>query len=322
MCALNISLFGECRIAHRLTRGEPDDVSSGGEAREAIKLTRVTQSLLAYLILNRQHLHPRDVLISLFWGELDEARARSCLSTALWRLRRALEPGGVTPNTFLLATPQGEVGFNRDSDFWLDIEMFEKQAASALAKPVHDLEELDAEHLKEALALYTRDLLEGHYEDWALRERERLRRIYLNSLAHLMRFYKRRKNLEAAVDYGNRILELDPLREEIHREMMRLYALNGQRTQVVQQYQRCRALLQRELSIEPMDETRQLHAELTSSGNNLSSPARPVPPSPDDLSGVTLQQAQQELHRALVILTEARAQLQQAIALVEAVRPR
>ncbi len=86
MATLRISLFGNIRIAH-------------ADWAADVKITRAVLSLLAYLLVYRRRIHPREVLTALFWGDHSEERARSCLSTALWRLRRVLEPGDTAKGT-------------------------------------------------------------------------------------------------------------------------------------------------------------------------------------------------------------------------------
>ena len=108
------------------------------------------------------------------------------------------------------------------------------------------------------------DLLEGFYDDWALRERERLRMLYLDCLGTLLRRHSETGALEPALRCGRQILALDPLREDIHREVIRLHVRNGHRALALQQYESCRAALEEELGVEPMEETRALCAELLS----------------------------------------------------------
>jgi DNA-binding SARP family transcriptional activator len=100
--------------------------------------------------------------------------------------------------------------------------------------------------------------MEGYYEDWVLRERERLRNRYLYGLAFLMSAYHLKGNLEASLACGQKILQQEPLREEIHRAMMRLYFQAGQRAMAIQQYELCCAALKAELEITPMPETEML----------------------------------------------------------------
>ena len=78
MSSLRVFLFGGFQLAH-------DDNPTANS-----KITRGVKALLAYLLLFRHRMHPREVLAGVFWGDHSEDRARSCLSTAIWRLRQAL----------------------------------------------------------------------------------------------------------------------------------------------------------------------------------------------------------------------------------------
>jgi DNA-binding SARP family transcriptional activator len=179
-------------------------------------------------------------------------------------LRKALEPKGVPRGTYLITTSTGKVGFNRQSNYSLDVADFEKYTQKALAKPYHSLTAGEVRQLENAINLYKADLLEGFFDDWALRERERLYSLELRGLAHLLKYHRRQRDYEKALVYGQKILDLDPLREEIHREMMRLHAANRQRTLALRQYEHCCRILDDELDVGPMAETRTLHDQICS----------------------------------------------------------
>jgi ABC-type oligopeptide transport system substrate-binding subunit len=75
------------------------------------------------------------------------------------------------------------------------------------------------------------------------------------------------RTLEAAdyrtgIRYASRLLEMDPLLEETHRQLMRLLAYDGQRGAALNQYEACRAILDRELGVEPDEATAQLYEEI------------------------------------------------------------
>jgi DNA-binding SARP family transcriptional activator len=246
---LQIFLFGSTRIKHA------DLISD-------VKVTRAVKALLAYLLLYRHRTHQREVLANLFWGDYNEERARSCFSTTLWRLRRILEPKQKNKGTYLLTTTSGEIGFNNESDYWLDVAVFEGLISKIVKKPIDEMESNEITELEKALRLYTGDLLEGFYDDWALRERERLNIQYLRGLEHLMDYYGYHKDYEQALAYGRQILAQNPLREEIHRKEMRLYAQNGQRALAIKHYENCNRILQAELGINPMEETQELHKRI------------------------------------------------------------
>ena len=249
MGILRISLLGSVRIVH-------DD------RRSEVKITPKAKDLLAYLLLHGVRLHARERLMGVFWGDHPQERARSCLSTTLWRLRRALEPEGVPQGTYLVTRPKGYVGFNWESEHWLDVAAFEGQIAPVLTQPIQVVSAVEIQSLESTLHLYTGDLLESYYHDWALREQERLRCLYLDCLEHLMRYYQHHGFHEQSLAYGQQILEHDPLHEEIHREMMRIYLANGQRAMAVRQYDRlCSIMAEEEKDFTPLEETQALYAQ-------------------------------------------------------------
>ncbi len=306
MANLQISLFGSIRIAH-------------ADWATEVKITRAVQALLAYLLLYRQRVHSREVLANLFWGNHCEERARSCLSTALWRLRCALEPGDTTRGTFLVTTPVGEVGFNRKSDHWLDVAVFEEQVGLIVRKPIQVMGADDVLQLENGIQLYVGELLEGFYDDWALRERERLRSLHLKSLAHLMRYYGYHGAYEHAIACGQQILKHDPLREEIHREVMRFYLQSGQRTQAVRQYNTCYQILEAELGISPMEETQALYHQILHGTHDHRTQSTPRQAQGTETSRETagLEYVFEKLHLAMQHFEQSREHLQQVIRFLE-----
>lgn len=254
MSHLTINLLGRVRIRREDDEGRVIDLS----------MTHVTQMLLAYLLLNRQRAHSRDVLAGMFWGDYPDEHARNSLSTALWRLRQVIEPRKARQGIYLRCTSQGEIGFNNTSDHWLDVAEFETSLLPILSKPFQNVSHEDVRRLEAGINLYVGDLMEGCSDEWLLFERERMKSICLNGLGLLMRYHTREEDFDKGLAYGDRILRMDPLREEVHREMMRMYFITGQRAMAVRQYELCRAVLQRELDLAPMEETQQLHDRIVS----------------------------------------------------------
>lgn len=297
MNILQVRLFGRVQVSHNNWQTE-------------VNITRISQGLLAYLLLQRHRSHSRDELAALFWGEQSEDKARGCLNTALWRLRCALEPSGTPHETYLHGNHVGEVEFNRASRYWLDVAAFEEHIRRILVTPMETIEERKVQKLRSVMQLYRGELLEGFYDDWALRERERLRTLYLNGLAYLMKYERYQGNYENGLSYGRQILELDPLREEIHRELMRLYLENQQRPLAVRQYKACCEMLRAELDIEPMLETQALYAQIMVSGEP--GQTEYAKESPDHLRETLqdLQQVAQSVERVHGQLTQAIGSIQ------------
>lgn len=298
MTTLRIRLFGSLQ----LLRGD----------REQVNLTPIARSMFAFLLLYRCRgsncTGPRrDILTSELWDNFGERDARRCLSTTLWRLRRELEPEGVASGTYLVTSANDEVGFNFAADHWLDVRVFEQQVKHGLALPVNEMDADDAQRLEEAVDLYVGELLEDFYADWVLRERERLNVLYLKCLAHLMRYYEHNGEWDNGLICGQKILDIDPLREQVHRCMMTLYLKSGQPILAIQQYRRCERILLQELGIQPRPATQALLAEVMSSIDS-STVGEPVANAEEP---VTLSQVRQQLKVAMETLNQAQAELQQ-----------
>jgi DNA-binding SARP family transcriptional activator len=249
MDTLRISLIGIVRVNHE-----------GLPAREGIG--RAVKALLGYLTLFRHRLHTREVLAGLFWGDSSESKARSCLSTTLWRLRKILEPDGIPTGTYLVTTPMGEIGFNQKSSHWIDVAILETEVKDILSKSYSSLSPKEVHRLGDALKLYRGELLEGIYNEWALRERERIRSLYLKGQYQLLQYHNYHNQYDQGLSCAKTILNIDPLREEVHREIMRFYFKKGQRALALRQYEKCYQTLASELGVTPMEETQLLYARI------------------------------------------------------------
>ena len=227
-----------------------------GSPLEPVAL-RAGRSLLAYLVLNRERAHTRDLLAGTFWPDLPDARARRRLSQALWQVQARLTPGE-DPRRRLLATTADTVGINPGADFWLDVDEFEwtlEQAAPAAAASRAQ----EADLLGAAVRLYRGDLLEGVYDDWATPDRERLRERFLKALERLADLTMSRGDYETALTHARRLAQHDPMREEAHQRVMRLAVLLGRHTDAIRQYELCRRILDEELGEPPSLVTRQIY---------------------------------------------------------------
>ena len=275
--------------------------------------SRQVKDLLAYLLLNRHSPHAREHLAGMFWSECDGDRARHCLNTALWRLQRVLGPPPEGGRTYLRVDTQ-HIGFNTSSDFRLDVADFENRCAWA-----ERVESPDQQALlyKQAIACYRADLLVDNYEDWCLVERERLHTLYLRALGRLLAYHAGRRDFDAAAEMGRRILACDPLREEVHRSLIKVYLAAGQPAAAMRQYRACEEVVRRELGTELMPETQALLKRIV---GTLAAPAPPAPalgpgrPAPDLAALLSqLQEAVDGFDRARSQLGEASTVVREAI---------
>jgi DNA-binding SARP family transcriptional activator len=124
------------------------------------------------------------------------------------------------------------------------------------------------------VALYRNDFLDGFYDDWIINERYRLETLFSEALARLMVGQEAKGEHEAALSTALRLLDHDPLREDAHRLAMRAYCRLGQRNVALEQYRRCREVLQEELEVEPMVETTELYQAILEGRLVRNSPLR------------------------------------------------
>ena len=263
MVALSLRLFGVFCLELR-----------HGESLQPIALAPRSAGLLSILALASGRRVHRGELLEALWQ--DEARGGSaaCLSTALWRLRKALAPWSDVHGEAILGDTQGGLRLREDASIHIDVVAFQQRTVGALSKPASELDADDAVALADAVPLYAADLLVDVGEDWARRERERLRRRFIDTLLRLMQHAIARDDLDEAIRRGRHLLEVDPLREDVHRELMACLLKRGQRAHALRQFETCRASLRDELAIAPMPETIALYRRVVAQALNFPEEAR------------------------------------------------
>lgn len=216
-------------------------------------------ALLGILALAAGRSMGRSELVQMLWGDEDRGGSAACLNTALWRLRKGIAACSPNIGKVIVGDAREGLSLRVDDDVQVDVLEFQKQVLPALSRPIEVLGADDVEALAKGVRVYRADLLANVSDHWAQRERERLRRCFLDALAQLMRHAALQGAFDEAIRRGQRILELDPLREDIHRQLMGYFLQNGQRAHALRQFEHCRHLLKSELAISPMPETMALY---------------------------------------------------------------
>ena len=228
------------------------DLRRDGVSLPALESARAA-SLLAYLLLHREAPLPRQRLAYVLWPDSTESQARTNLRHVLYNLRQALPD----PDRFIDVTPR-TLQWRADAPFWLDVATFEESLSQAEAETADG----GLAALREAVEVYTGDLLEGCYDEWLFGERERLRQRYLEALEHLVALLEVRGDHARAILYADRLLRHDPLSEKAYRLLMRLHDARGDRARAMRVYHVCAATLERELGVEPSAPTREAYEAL------------------------------------------------------------
>jgi DNA-binding SARP family transcriptional activator/tetratricopeptide (TPR) repeat protein len=207
--------------------GRPVDLPADARARE----------LLARLALSPGP-HSRSALAGRLRPDVPEDSARKTLRNALYELRRALGPAG------------------RDA---LEVTGLQVGLSDAVRVDLWEFRRRVAEGDLEAAAdMRHGELLDGFDGDWALRARDEHAAEFAGVLGTLAARAEDAGDLPAAVSWSRRRIDVEPLSEAAHRELIRLLALDGDRPAALAAARAMSDRLRSQLGIPPSAATRAL----------------------------------------------------------------
>lgn len=230
---------------------------------------RKALALLSYLAATGSS-HSRDVLAALLWPEHEAARAYAFLRNALWILN-------ATPLSRWLVSTRHTIGLREDLDLSIDVAEFR----AAHSRCLEDRGPRCMERLSRAVASFRADFLEGFsvddsesFEDWQYSESGALRHELAISLERLAQVHEGRGELDDAIRYARRWLDVQPLNEAAHRRVMELSARSGLRAAALSQFDACCEALKSELGLAPSEETSALAEKIRQGEAGSSAPIR------------------------------------------------
>jgi DNA-binding SARP family transcriptional activator len=137
---------------------------------------------------------------------------------------------------------------------WFDADVFEREVRAARA---------DAGRLARAVELYRGDLLAGEPAgEWHVERQAHLRRRHHDALVTLAGLHLDAGRAADAAAVLERLVAVDALREDAHRQLMLAYARLGQRDRALDQYGHLLAVLDDELDAAPERATVDLAARI------------------------------------------------------------
>ena len=249
---LRVSCFGK----FMLFRGDEEIPVEAWKSEKA-------RMLFKYLVYHKSEGYiAKDILIELLWPEADPEKSRKRFNVALTSIRKILEPGlqrGAS-STYLIRKGEG-YRLNLGQEGYSDIEAFD--AALYRAENEKDPDNAVEDYLQ-AETLYKGDLFqEDQYEEWCRDARSQYSERYLRVLRFLLLFFEKKGDLEKAVMYTRRYLEIDKYAENIYRTLMEIYHQTNNRAMVKKTYEEAKRLLENELECPLSKETEKLYTLLT-----------------------------------------------------------
>ncbi|MEE8362365.1 MAG: BTAD domain-containing putative transcriptional regulator, partial [Gemmatimonadales bacterium] len=215
--------------------------------------------VLLYLALARPRgFHRRDVLLGLFWPELDPARARHALNQTIYVIRQVL-------GSDVVIGRGTELGLDFDR-WWIDAEAFR--------------EALDQGNPAGALDLYRGSLLHGFYvsgapefERWVDHERSYHLRLAVTAARGLVEQYLAQDDPHAAAERLRWAARVAPYDEPLRVDLIQLLIQTGDRSGAIEELAGLQSDL-RELGVEPSAETEALADELGDGNGTVASRAQ------------------------------------------------
>ncbi len=256
--AATLTQFGGERTDGEVGRLEIYALGEGRVVRDGHLLSTsewraaMSKELFFYILMNGPL--ERDVIGLEFWPDSSRKKMSDSFHSTLYRIRRALGQDVIVADD----------GYYRlgDHNYWFDVAEYELAVARARLLPPQDPQ---AERLwGQAVSLYQGDLLPEVDRMWCVPTRERLREMHLEALIGLGRCAEARREYDQAIDWYQRALTVDELREDICRHIMQCYIHAGLRSKAMAAYQRCRAVIERQLGVGVSAETERLAREIAS----------------------------------------------------------
>ncbi|MCL5429762.1 MAG: tetratricopeptide repeat protein [Chloroflexi bacterium] len=190
-----------------------------------------------------------------FWPDFSAGKISSNFHATLWRVRQALG----FKDAILFEGDQ--YSLHPSIQIWYDVNEFERYLHSATKPNLTDAER--SETLRQAIKLYQAPYLQDLYMEWADRRREELRNGYLEALSRLAKIESQEKRFGEAKKLYERIVSVDPYRDEAHLSLMKCLTLSGAPSAAIAHFKRYKSLLRKELNSEPLPELQEYYETLT-----------------------------------------------------------
>lgn len=211
------------------------------------------QTILRYLMTQPRYRVTMDALMALLWPDDDADVARHKVHVAVSSLRNSLNQGlGCVPGSGYILCKNGIYQLNPavslTSDFEQFLALYQRGRQSEGEKMIA--------HYTQACQLYSGPfLVEDLYADWPVVRREQLNQCFVTMCRELSGYYLNTGRYEEAEQWARAMLKENRCDEEAHRYLIRIYIVQGRRSEAIRQYQSCERILAEELGVPPMTET-------------------------------------------------------------------
>jgi two-component SAPR family response regulator len=216
---------------------------------------------LTFFLIDRP-LVTRDEIFSAFWPDLNVKDATNVFHVTKRKVNERITNRIEDGNEYELT--QYTSGFYIASDRIVrhyDVHEFQEAVQQALVAADDRREQV---LYARAIDLYRAPFLQTVNMPWANERRDELRRLYAVALTGMGRIHLRKNELNRALGYLSRAAREAPEREDVHRDVMRLYLEFGMVHEARQQYDVMKQVLEQSGGLQPTKESRELLEQIKS----------------------------------------------------------
>ncbi len=191
--------------------------------------------ILKFLVAHRHRTVHSDEIVETLWPDAQGLDTRS-LRYSLHALRKQLDPERDPWSSSPVLSGQG--GYALDPErVWIDATAFENHVRAGLAAYKRDELDVAADRIERGLALYAGHFLADEpYAEWAVEERDRLRRMAGDGLRALGELRADAADLQGAASCYLQLTELDLFDVDVHRRLLVLLLRQGRRSEAMRRY--------------------------------------------------------------------------------------
>jgi len=222
-------------------------------APDAWTLSRALR-ILCFIASRQNHRATKDAIIETFWPDTRPDDIDKNFWPTISYIRRALNSNQEVKKNFIRYR-ESAYYLNPEFNYLLDLEEFERLIAIAQSRRRD--EDLAGYTIaaRTAIELYRGEFLEDIYDNWVEEPRAYYQTMYFTALKDLADYHHRLQEYDQSIAYCKIILNRDPYREDVHRQLMDSQARIGNRAAVREQFENLRTLLREELGVDPLPET-------------------------------------------------------------------
>lgn len=235
---------------------------------QPLTLSRRKSRALLYYLAAHTTARAREQLLTLLWPDLDRAAAQQTLRSSVYGLRKELGDALLITDSMLALAPEVHVDLRLFEAYFQNhsAKNPDKLFASSSGTPGALQAHSEISLLESTLQQYRGDFLANFslpdcedYQRWVEMQRERLRLLALHGYIQLAQRYETIRDFVAAQAALAQALAINPLQEEVHRAAMRIDYFAGDRAAAIRRYEQLRHMLDEELGVPPLEETRSLY---------------------------------------------------------------